>query len=108
MSNATLDEDALAKAKFNRKGTPRAVPVSNATLDKDNLTTAPGNAQMTISEIHISLRWNGRSASQRSQNERYLRDAEKMPNLKHAPIPVECITHETQFKIRKDLPGGYL
>ena len=35
-------------AKFNRKGTPRWVPVlSNATLDKDTLTKALGNTQLT-------------------------------------------------------------
>ena len=44
-----------------------------------------GTGQRTVYylQIHGSLRWNGRRAFQRSQNERYVRDAEKMPNLKH-------------------------
>ena len=44
-----------------------------------------GTGQRTVDYLQIlgSLRWNGRTASQRSQNERYVRDAEKMPNLKH-------------------------
>ena len=43
-----------------------------------------GTGQRTVDylQIHDSLRWNGRRASQRSQNERYVRDAEKMPSLK--------------------------
>ena len=40
-------------AKFNRKGTPRWVPVSNATLDKDTLTKAPDNARLTISKSMV-------------------------------------------------------
>ena len=42
-------------AKFNRKGTPRWVPVSNATLDKDTLTKAPDNARMTISKSTVTF-----------------------------------------------------
>ena len=42
-------------AKFNRKGTPRWVPVSNATLDKDTLTKAPGTARMTISKSTVTF-----------------------------------------------------
>ena len=44
-----------------------------------------GTGQRTVDylQIHGSLHWNGRMAFQRSQNERYVRDAEKMPYLKY-------------------------
>ena len=34
-------------------------------------------------QIHGHFCWTGRMASQRSQKERYVRDSEKMPKLKH-------------------------
>ena len=48
-------EHHTRNAKFNRKGTPRWVPVSNATLDKDTLTKAPGTARLTISKTTVTF-----------------------------------------------------
>ena len=95
-------------AKFNRKGTPRWVPVSNATLDKDTLTKAPGTARMTISKTTSTFAGMALGPLEGSQKVRYVCDAEKMAKINHRAIPGgKHHTRHAKFN-QKGTPGGYL
>ena len=73
----------VRNAIWNRKGTPRWVPVSNATLDKDILTKAPGTSRITISKTMSTFAGMVLEPLESSQKVRYVCDAEKVVKINH-------------------------
>ena len=98
-----------AECNLKSERNPPWVPVSNATLDKDTLYPDRGTGKRAVDylQIHGSLCQNGRRASQRSQNEGYVRDAEKMPNLKHIhPFQRNALRIPRYLKSERNPPVG--
>ena len=59
---------------------------------------------------HCHFRWNRHMASQRYQKERYVRDAEKMPELKNFAhsAGMQHVRVRNAIQSQKGTPGGYL